>query len=759
MNGLRGIKSINIEPNEIVIGSPRVQVRTERAADAESASGALKVSRVRGSLRFADSGRNLTWTPTAPLQPGHYTLSVNEMEDSSGRRITESVSVPFTVVESRAKVSSNLIIEGIQRLRIGRLQTTRLSVFDRPTGKYVELMKARDRSSGAPVSLAFDETGRRVDGERLIMEQMRRRVRRFGKLNQELRAAIRTSQGTVPVSVWLRSPPTLGRRTLTALKNNPSNRKPTQVTAVRRATLRRSGTLATRIRRLGGRNVRLDRIAPVVHADLTRSEILRLRRMREVGAIFLRETRGVDDLDDSMMIHNSDHVHDAGEKGSGIRVAVWEKGPDNTSNLSIQGQFDTSSSAATSSHSRLVHAVIKNTQTSSKGHAPSCTLYSANSYDNDALDWALENPGCTVINQSFHRGLEQTSSSLSYDDIYKDWLILNWPFPTIVQAAGNDDNPDVEYVNHKGYNSLTVGNHNDDASTMSGSSVYRNPSSAHADRELPEICANGMGVTAADRTGSGTSFASPAVAGIAALIQGTNSTLKCWPEGCRAILLAGAKRNVQDQTWWQGIVADADAADGSGSTDALESYYIAKSRRSRNAAGTRRGWDVGTLRSGDFDSNKLSTFSYRVSVPASGILSLRGPRHVKVALAWNSEVTTLDELFPSWFPVPEVPISSELTLDLDLKIFDSNGNQVGYSGSWDNSYEIAEFEGTPGQTYEIKVRRYSGTYESWYGIAWTVTGGISLTLLESVRLARVQAVTELNRLVRRPVTRTARLRQ
>jgi hypothetical protein len=508
---------------------------------------------------------------------------------------------------------------------------------------------------------------------------------------------------------------------------------------------RQADDLAATIARLGGRRVHPDRVAPVVRAELSKPQLRQLARNGAVAAIFLRDRRGIPDLDESIAIHNSDHVHTAGEKGGNVRVGVWERGPDNTGSLSVQGRFDTAATAATSSHSRLVHAVIKNTQSNDKGHAPSCSLYSANSYDNDALDWALEDAGCTVVNQSFHRSAEETSASLSSDDIYKDWLVLHWPFPTIVQAAGNDGSPGVEYVNHKGYNSLTVGNHNDDASAMSGTSVYRNPSSSRGDRELPEIAANGVGVSAVGLTMSGTSFASPAVAGITALVQGTDSTLKRWPEGCRAILLAGAKRNVQDQTWWQDVLAGADTADGSGSADALESHLIAKSRRSRGASGTSRGWDVGTLRSQDIGADGMTTFSYRVRVPASSLFWPWGPRHVKVALAWNSEVTTLDQLFPSWFPVPNVPLSSELTLDLDLKVFDANSNQVGYSGSWDNSYEIAEFDGTPGQTYDIKIRRWSGTYGSWYGIAWTVTGGMPLILLESPRLVRVQPILELDR--------------
>ena len=330
--------------------------------------------------------------------------------------------------------------------------------------------------------------------------------------------------------------------------------------------------------------------------------------------------------------------------------------------------------------------------------------------------------------------------------MYKDWLAITWPYPTICQAAGNfwstdPDNinpPSSEFVNHKGYNSLAVGNHNDSASAMSSSSVFRNPTTSHGDRELPEISANGTGVDAVGLVKSGTSMASPAVAGVAGLLQSTNTTLKHWPEGCRALLLAGATRNVTDDTWWNDVVSNTDASDGSGAVNALESHRTALSRRSRNASATRRGWDIGSLRSSDFSSStKLSTFSYKVKVP-SGVF---GPRTVKVALAWTSNVNVL-----SIFGI-KIPLSSELTVDLDLKIVDSSGNQVGYSGSWDNSYEIAEFTGAPGATYTIRIRRWSGTDRVWYGIGWTVTGGLQIvrtlagTVLAGDRLSR--AVTDL----------------
>jgi hypothetical protein len=80
------------------------------------------------------------------------------------------------------------------------------------------------------------------------------------------------------------------------------------------------------------------------------------------------------------------------------------------------------------------------------------------------------------------------------------------------------DPPSDEYVNHKGYNTLSISNHDDKSLLISGASVYRNPSSPHGDRELPELCANGEAVTTLGLTKSGTSFSSPAVAGVVAFL-------------------------------------------------------------------------------------------------------------------------------------------------------------------------------------------------------------------------------------------------
>ncbi|MGH2805837.1 MAG: S8 family serine peptidase, partial [Actinomycetota bacterium] len=580
------------------------------------------------------------------------------------------------------------------------------------------------RRTGRPVTLAFDEKGGRVDATRMLQEHEAGIAKRLGKLHEHLHERLQNARGSesLDVAIWARVDDDVQPEDKKELENLEREPKvPAFVAQRARAIADVTRKVAAVVKESGAREVSMDEHAPVVYARMPADAVRKVAQRDEVARLFLHEVDGIEDLGDSIAVANSDDVHTLSVTGEGVRVAVWERGPDSTTDLVIEDRF--TSSPSTSDHSRHVHGIIKNDRRDEPhGHAPDCLLHSANSTDLAALRWAVKDKSCTVINQSFHRSSEPGSDSLSYDDIYKDWLVVHWPYPTIIQAAGNYwegdadgiSPPSDEFVNHKGYNSLNAGNHDDSAAAMSSSSVFRNPATPHGDRELPEIAANGEGVDAVGLEKSGTSMASPAAVGVTALLQSTNATLRSWPEGCRALLLAGATSNVVGDTWWQDVVDNDDAVDGSGAVNALESYRITQNRRSRGASPTRRGWDVGMLDSSDFDVNGMSNFSYRIQVPTLWF----GPRHVKVALAWNSKVGTF-----SFFGI-EIPTSSRLTVDLDLKIFDSRGNQVGYSGSWDNSYEIAEFDAVPGETYDIKIRRWSGEDWTWYGLAWTVGGSI-----------------------------------
>jgi Subtilase family len=713
---------VDLVRDEILTRRPTVEVDVPANADPDLVRRAVGVLGADGSVRPTRRKGRYRWTAGDELAPGRHVLVVEPLADGRSRRLTDAVEIPFLVVATRAELPGRVRVESFTRVRLGSDGPVRLPTGTLPRGDYLDFVKATDRRSGEPVALAFDQDGREVDGEALLEEHLTGLAAKRGKVHPTLEAAGREAPKSrkITVDAWIsveEDEPTAADRPHSDCDIELAVRR---AGALRQVVREQAERLATA---LGERYevVRVDELAPVVTLRVEASAVRELASRADVAALFLHEEEGIDDLGDSIDVARSDVVHAAGETGSGVRVAVWENGPTSTAELVIAGRYTTSPS--TSDHSQNVHAIVRNTESDApNGHAPGVSLYSANSKNRAALTWAVDSRDCTVVNQSFHRDSEPGSAVLSGDDLYGDWLALHWPYPLIVHAAGNfwDGDPDgidppsSEYVNHKGFNTISVGNHNDTAAAMSSTSVFRNPSSPHGDRELPEISANGVSVTATGIMMSGTSQASPAVAGAAALIQGTSATLEHWPEGCRAILFASASRNVRGGTWWQDVSAGVDARDGAGALDAAEARTIALNRRWRNAPGTRRGWDVGLLSSADIGSGGMSTFDYKVTVPRTFF----GPRNVKVALAWTSKVARLLGII----------YTSSLTVDLDLKVFDESGSQVGYSGSWDNSYEIAEFIGRPGATYTIRIRRWSGTGSTWYGLAWTVTGGLQLTV-------------------------------
>lgn len=716
---------VDLVRDEILTTDSSIDITTSPNADVNSVIRGIGVQGIDGKVSPTGKKGGFTWKAEKGLTPGRHTLVIEPIVDSKSHKLSDSIAIPFTVIATNSKVESNLLINSFVRLRLIENGVERLSNDKIPETEYLEFYKATDRKSGLPVSFEFDHRGKQVEGEKILENHSKKLDSKFGKIHPTLYSLINSQEPpkSVLVDIWYEVEEAEALLTDRAQNECDLESVKKRAEELRKEIYERSikfGKSLEKITKL----VKVDQLAPLVTVMAETSSIRELASKKEVAGIVMHETEGIEDLDNSIAIAGSDVVHSNGQDGTGVKVAVWESGPTSNSNLEIAGKYKNSPS--TSNHSQNVHAIIRNKESDTpNGHAPGCSLYSANDKDRDALTWAVKDKECTVINQSFHRSSEPGSSVLSGDDIYGDYLAVRYPYPLIVHAAGNfwngdSDNitpPSSEYVNHKGFNTLSVGNHNDNASAMSTTSVFRNPSSSHGDRELPEICANGVGVTADEITMSGTSMASPAVVGVAALIQGTNSILKHWPEGCRAILLASATKNVTDSTWWQDVIGGVDALDGAGSVNAIEGCNIARNQKYANAPATRRGWSVGLLSSSSFGSDKRSTFEYKISIPDH----IYGPRKVKVALAWTSKATKTSILFFSWY-------MSQLKVDLDLIIYDENGTQVGYSGSWDNSYEIAEFTGQPGKTYSIKIRRWSGTASTWFGIAWTVTGGISFVL-------------------------------
>jgi Subtilase family len=714
---MNGHLTLNIDPDEVVGPATVIELATDRPMDPRSAQDAITVRGVPAAVEVVRRGRVARLSVSGGLPPGRHQLEVTELLDTKGGVIEEQLVRPF-VVGALPDVPDGVRVEHMVQFRVDELRLTRVPV-DGTGERLARLVKAVDRATGEPVQMAFGEDGGRVELDELVASVEQRRFERYGRLAEALARRIEEAPDdeVVPVTIWapVEGGPAVGDKR----RDGPTTERPAHEDETDARVKRATAGLQRALRRRGLEG-RPAGIAPMVEAEVTVAALRQLARSDAVGAVFLREEEPVFDLGSSIAVARSDRAHTLGFDGTGVNVAVWERGPDSTTNLDIDGRFTTA--PATSSHSRLTHSIVKNTEPNKPhGHAPDCNLFSANTTGTDALRWAVETRGCTVISQSFHWRSEAQNGTLQSDDVLKDWLVLRWPYPTILQAAGNfwsgdSDNvtpPEDEFVNHKGFNSLTLANHDDSAGAIAGGSTFRNPTSSHGDRELPELAANGTGVTANGVTDSGTSFAAPAAAGVTALLQDVSSTLQSWPEGCRAILMAGADRNVRDGTWWNDVVAGVDARDGAGAVNAEESVRIAQQARWRDAPATRRGWDVGTFRSSDVGPDRRATFRYQVTVP----WLLLSPR-VKVAIAWDSTVTSIT------LPLIDItlPVSSRLTVDLDLLVLDSAGNLVAHSSSWDNSYEVVEFAARRGATYDIVIRRWSGTEDVWYGAAWNVTG-------------------------------------
>jgi hypothetical protein len=712
--------AVDLNADEVIRPGRTLHLTFKAPVDPKSAQGAVRVLHGGCDVPVRVSVDKRRWVVAVQIDEtrlGGMILAVTELLGSKGERLVDRFRLPFSVVPISGKIPEDFRVEHAARLALGELGTKRLAPGETAEVGHVDVVKAVHRSKGTPVELAFDERGERVDFPARLAEIQRRRAEKFGRLHETLFELLEKSKDgdRIPVLIWPRLDFAAApfEKPVDRRLDTPHEAEAKTGEAWQKAVARLRTILQRAKMELPKAAAAADGIQPI-RVVATVDQIRGLARHADIGGVFLDDTSAIADLGDSLAVARSERAHLAGFDGTGIRVAVWEDGPSVTTNLDFAGRFTTTPAAK--DHARLTCAVVKNTEANRPhGHAPDCDLYSANSSDAGALRWAIRDQHCTVVSQSFHRSTEPGGSGLQSDDLLKDLLALRWPYPMIVQAAGNFwlgdlDNinpPENEYVNHKGYNSLAIGNHDDTAAAMSGDSVFRNPTSPHGDRELPELAANGTGVSANGQTMSGTSFAAPATAGVTALLQDVDSVLCSWPEGCRAILMAAAGRNVSGNTWWQDVVARVDGRDGAGAVDAQVGVWIAQQRRPRNAAPSRRGWDVGTLSSAVVGPDRLATFRHRISVP----ILLLAPR-VKVALAWDSAVTSSGD----------TATASTLTVDLDLLVRDSHGTQVASAVSWDNSYEVVEFDAVAGETYEIVIRRWSGTDSVWYGVAWNVTG-------------------------------------
>ena len=209
----------------------------------------------------------------------------------------------------------------------------------------------------------------------------------------------------------------------------------------------------------------------------------------------------------------------------------------------------------------------------------------------------------------------------------------------------------------------------------------------HGDYNKPNVSAPSVSVrTANGMIGDGTSIASPIVAGIAAQLMARAPTLTAWPEGVRALLMAGAHRRTPMPNG--GLDADHE---GVGTVSATWS-----DRMLVNGNGQFGGYAVGSMARGQTVVREIPV--------------LAGQR-VRAALAWSSHTSGSN-----------TAKADALMADLDLRVVAPNGAVVG-SFSWDNPYEVVDITVATSGTLRIEIRhdRFDSVEEP-YGLAWAVRG-------------------------------------
>jgi hypothetical protein len=404
-----------------------------------------------------------------------------------------------------------------------------------------------------------------------------------------------------------------------------------------------------------------------------------------------------------------------GISGDGARVAIVEDSRVDFNNTCLVENLGTRvpGDSNVDQHATATAGMVASNNPALLGIAYGTGIYSANGtdYSDSKMSRALDagSTNAHILNNSWGPGCGFADGTMNIHARHADYLV-RFGWDTVVAAAGNNGScldprigcrPREEYVGGvaTGYNVIAVGNFDDngtpswDDDVMHCTSSFRNPTSPRFDREKPEVAAPGTNISSlklaapgffcpSGNVGTGTSYSSPMVAGIAALMMSGRPSLRVHPEAVKALILAGATHNIEGS-------ARLSERDGAGGTDALASYESAIN-------GNYRWMSVSPA---SFDSAGL------IAIDVGYLLA--GQR-LKVALVWDSN--------------PSSNYSTD-ALKADLDLFVEGSGVIQRSASWDNSYEVVDFIVPSFGYYTIKIRkwRFDGARE-YVAVAWNQKG-------------------------------------
>ena len=469
-----------------------------------------------------------------------------------------------------------------------------------------------------------------------------------------------------------------------------------------------------RVEALGGAVAYASTSAPLVFVDLPAGSVAALAGEKGVESLGL-EQAWQPSMATARATVDGDWTSGAGDQGNGVRVGVVEyhnvrTGGDLTGRvvashstsgaLAYAGGFD---------HPTWVAGAIASRNGTWPGVAPGALIVSSGtggwnpSVSTDraivaAADWAIAASGgdADIVNTSL---IQDTATGAEEARRYFDAIAYEGGRLPI-SAAGNYSNGIGWRIGSPGtgWNVLTIGG-TDDRGTAgrgddriwyvpgSNGSNFLDPAgtswNAHGDFNKPNLSAPAVGVrTANGLTASGTSVATPIVAGIAAQLIARSPSLAAWPEATRAILMAGAvhRTRMPDGS----INVDHE---GAGSASALWSNRIIG-----QSDGANGGMTFGSMQAGQRPTVNIA---------------VTGGQRVRVALSWSSHTSG-----------PSLGKANVLTADLDLRVVLPNAATTG-SWTFDNANEWVEFTAPSSGTARIEVvtDRFNAASEP-FGLAW-----------------------------------------
>ena len=349
-------------------------------------------------------------------------------------------------------------------------------------------------------------------------------------------------------------------------------------------------------------------------------------------------------------------------RGDGIGIYMTESGcaPD-----SFMTNYDRLAGSNTS-HSRNVSSIMRAVSPDSyiycRGGAVLPTAADLNGYGG--------NPPIHIVNRSNGGGDndDYTTSDRDWDNLVYDEAVA-----TFISAGNYGDDNGYIMSPSKGFNVVSVGAYDDSTDVIADFSSYKDPETG-ADK--PELSAPGVSIAAGGYTKSGTSMSSPHAAAFAADLMGRYTWLKWRPYLVKSLMMSGAWKSITGGRYKVGL----------GGVDFYRSYYSFHYH----------WWQGGNGSFSFFDNNDPlpgNNFIDSKWVNLSSSLS-----KVRITLVWLNRGA---------YTYSHRNDAHPIGMDLDMRVYDPNGNYVAGSYSWDNPYEWVEFDPAVTGVYRVAINRYA----------------------------------------------------